>query len=61
MAQCLHWLNQQLLPKASLNLTNLIAGIGQQLLVPKPPHHGKEQDVSGTDINNNIAYLHPPY
>ena len=43
-AQCLHWLNQEMLPKASSNLSNLTAGIGQQLLVPKPLHHAKEQD-----------------
>ena len=41
MAQYLQWLNQQLLPKTSPNLT---AGIVQQLL---DLNHDKEQDVWG--------------
>ena len=43
--QCLRWLNQQLLPKASPNLANLTNDIRQQLLVPKPPNHIKEQGI----------------
>ena len=50
LSACISRANKQLLPKDSSILTNLTAAFGQQLLIPKPPNHVKEQDVKKPDL-----------
>ena len=41
--------------RPALILTNLSAGIGKQLLVPKPPNHIKEQDVKRVKKGDGVS------